>query len=61
MFLAKHSPIIDYHGNNEWRILKLLILKDDLYNGLKSRKVSLRSAEPFLPPPPPPQSQIGLR
>ena len=26
MFLAKHSPLIGYHGNNEWPIIKLLIL-----------------------------------
>ena len=32
MFLAKHSPLIGYHGNNEWPTSKLLILKDDLYN-----------------------------
>ena len=30
MFLAKHSPLIGYHGNNGWPITKLLILKDDL-------------------------------
>ena len=27
--------------------LKFLILKDDLYNDLKSKKVSWRSAKPF--------------
>ena len=40
MFLAKHSPLIGYHGNSKWPILKLLILKDDLYIGLKSHNVS---------------------
>ena len=45
MFLTKHSPLTGYHGNNEWPILKLLILKDDLYNGLKCHKVSWRSAK----------------
>ena len=49
MFLAKHSPpLISYHGNNEWPILKLLISKDDLYTGLKSHKVLWRSAKLFL-------------
>ena len=33
--LAKHSPLIGYHGNNEWPIPKLLISNDDLYNCLK--------------------------
>ena len=33
MFLAKHSAI-GYHGNNEWPIPKLLILKDNFYNCL---------------------------
>ena len=63
---SKHSPLTGYHGNNEKLILKLLILKDDLYNGLKSHKISWRSAKPFLrylaklswrPSPP---VQIGL-
>ena len=68
MFLDKHSPLISYHGNNEWPIRKPLILKDDLYICLKSHKVSWRSAKPFLrylakpsgghftPPP----AQVGL-
>ena len=64
-------PLNGYHGNNEWPILKIFISKDDLCNGLKSHKVSWRSAEPvlrylaktlrgaiLLPPPP---VQIGLR
>ena len=34
-------PLIGYHGNN-------LLLKYDLYNCLKSHKVSWRSAKPFL-------------
>ena len=41
-------PLIGYHGNNEWLILKLLIVKDDLYIGLKSHKVSRRLVKPFL-------------
>ena len=45
MFLAKHSPLIGYHGNNEWAMLKLFITKDEQYNGLKSHKVSWRSAK----------------
>ena len=48
MFLAKHSPLIGYHGNNEWPISKLLILKNGLYNCLKTHKVWGRSAKPFL-------------
>ena len=38
-FLAKHSRLIDYHGNNEWPIPKLLTLKDGLYIGLKSQSL----------------------
>ena len=63
MFLAKHSPLIGYHGNNEWPIPKLSILIDDLYNCLKSQKAWWWLAEMFLrylgktlrgilPPPP---------
>ena len=37
MFLAKRSPSIGYHGNNEEPILELFISKDGLYNGLKSQ------------------------
>ena len=40
MFQASTPPLIDYRGNNEWPIVKLLILKDDLYIGIKSHKVS---------------------
>ena len=35
MFLAKHSPLIGYHGNNKWPIPKFLTLKDDLYDCIK--------------------------
>ena len=31
MFTPFTTPLIGYHGNNEWPILKLLILSDDLY------------------------------
>ena len=48
VFSQALPPLICYHGNNELPILKILILKDDLCNGLKSHKVSWRSAEPFL-------------
>ena len=40
MFLDKHSHLIGYDSSNEQPILKLLIVKDDLYNGLESHKVS---------------------
>ena len=58
MFLAKHSPLVGYHGNNEWSIPKLLILKDDLYNCLKSCFVKIDQTifevfSHFAPPPSP--------
>ena len=37
--LAKNSPLIGYHGNNEWPILTLLVSKVDLCNCLKSHNV----------------------
>ena len=40
MFLAKHSPINWLPWQQRMTFLKLLILKDDLYIGLKSQKVS---------------------
>ena len=38
VFSQAFLPLIGYHGNSEWPILKLLILKDDLYIGLKITK-----------------------
>ena len=48
MFLAKHPQLIVYHGNNEWPVLKLFILKDGLNYFLTSHKASWRSAKLFL-------------
>ena len=40
MFLAKHSPINWLPWQQWMTYLKLLILEDDLYIGLKSHNVS---------------------
>ena len=71
MFLTKHSPI-NLLPWQQWTIYpKLSILKDDLYNCLKSHKVWWRMAEPFLRylaktsgghfAPPPSPSRVKLR
>ena len=73
VFSQALPPLIGYHGNNEWPMLKLLIFKDDLYIGLKSHKVSWRLAKLFLrysakilrghvvaSPPPPVQKVLNI-
>ena len=48
MFQPSIPTLIGYHNNNKWPILKRLILKVDLYMGLKSDRVWWRSAKLFL-------------